>query len=67
MKAKDKIGEMSIGELRADIKNICKAFGLGNLVGFKTEKNSPADGYNTAFFRVEKSNEEYKYYYTNTL
>ena len=54
---------MNFQQLKADLTAICKAFNLGELRGYRTEQNTPTEGFNTAYFDTEKES-NLKYYYT---
>jgi hypothetical protein len=54
---------MKIQEINNNLEIICNLFKLGTLKGFKTEKNNPCKGFDTAFFTVENDNNIYKYHF----
>lgn len=56
---------MNLTELKNDLDIICSLFDLGTLKSYKTQKNYPIPGYNTAFFKVHESNQTYKYNFLN--
>lgn len=56
---------MGIKEIKNDLQGICKSFNLGVLSSWGTEKNTPINGYDTAFFKVEGSEKIYQYHFKN--
>ena len=57
---------MNLKTINNDLKDICKAFKLGKLKGFETEKNVPIIGFDTAFFTIENDKKVYQYYFKNS-
>ena len=55
---------MNFQEINIDLKNICEAFKLGKLKGYRTEVNEPIEGFNTAYFNTSKET-NLKYHYKN--
>jgi hypothetical protein len=56
---------MNFTELKKDLKGLCKAYNLGTLKGYKTEKNTPINSFDTAIFTTNESSQEYKYHFKN--
>jgi len=55
---------MTFKELDKDLKNICKAFDLGKLKGYRTEVNESIESFNTAYFDTSKEN-NLKFHFKN--
>ena len=55
---------MKFTQLKTDLSAICEAFNLGELKGYKTKKNEPIQGYNTAYFETTKET-NLKYHFKN--
>lgn len=49
---------MTITQIKSDLQHICKAFKLGELIGYKTEKHN-VEGYEIAKFETSTGNFEY--------